>query len=233
MAIFKTHNHIPLLQGKEVELINAETTTGGSDEYWLQVESDTVLFSLQASVIGGTLDVKVYTEGNAADTTGNRVEIISFPTLSAPTNNLLLRKASTTMQKVRVVVTYTGASKFILRAKGISIGETTVKIAGSTAGDNYGVLIDTTPRLLVPVALVDQNGLSIVNNNPANGGILYVGFKSTLTTSSTATAGVKDGDAATPVPPGGSIGVDIAAGVTLYGLSDGPDIDVRILQLGG
>jgi hypothetical protein len=197
------------------------------------VQADTVLFSLQASVISGTLDVVVYTEGDAEDTTGNRVEIITFPTLSAPTSELLLRKAASTMQKVRVVITSTGSATFSLRARGISVGETTVKIAGSTDADNYGILIDTTPRLIIPVALVDQNGISIVNNNPANGGTLYVGFKSTITVASTATAGVRDTDAATPVPPGGSIGLDVAAGLTVYGVSDGQDIDVRILQLGG
>jgi hypothetical protein len=232
--VIKKHTSIgPLLQGHEFEIANEDLSAATENEYQFTVQSDTVLFSLQASVISGTLDVVVYTEGNSEDTVGNRTPVVTFPTLSAPTSELILKKAASTMAKVRVVITTTGAATFILRARGISVGETTVRLAGSTAADNYGVLIDSTPRLLIPVALVDQNGISIVNNNPANGGTLYVGFKSSITTGSTASVGSRDTDAATPVPPGGSIGLDVSAGLTVYGLSDGPDIDVRVLQLGG
>lgn len=230
MSIKKIINLGPLLQGHQFLIAKEDWSEATEIEYQFITKSDSVLFSLQASVVSGDLDVKVYTEGDSEDTVGYRKQLISFPTLSAPTNDLLLSKTAVTLQKVRVVVTSTGAAKFAINAKGIAAGEAEVKIAGATVADNSGILIDTTPRLIFPVSLTDRNGVSVLNNSTTS--TLYVGFKSTITTGNSATVGVPDQNAGTPIPPGSSIGLDIAAGLALYGVSDGNDIDVRLLEVG-
>ena len=64
------------------------------------------------------------------------------------------------------------------------------------------------------------------------GQVLYVGFKSTITTTNGAAPGVTDPDAATPVPPGSSIGLNVTAGLTVYGVTASGTADVRVIQLG-
>ena len=232
MAVLKKTHTNPLLPGKELEVIKLSETAGGSREIHFKTEADTILASLQASIVSGTVSVEFFTEGDSEDTPGNRVSIIQFPTLSAPTDELLLRKAASTLNKIRVVITWTGEATLSIYAKGISVGETTVNIAGAGGADNYGIAMDTTPRLLIPVALIDQNNVSIVNNSTAGGATLYVGFKPTITATSTATPGTTDDNAATPVPPGGSIGLNVTAGLTVYALTDAGIADVRVIQLG-
>jgi hypothetical protein len=217
----------PLDVGKELQVANLVVTEAYSQAYDFACDSEAILVSLFVDTTAGDVDVKVYTQGEK----GHTLEVISFPTVSAPTSELLIKKTAVALRRIRVVVTTTDAAEFEIRARGISNGISSVKIEGSSDADNYGILVDTTPRLLLPVALTDQNGVSVRNNSTS--GILYVGFKSTITAANTAVVGVADLNAAMPIVPGASMGIDIQAGVTLYGVSDGPDLDIRIMQLGG
>jgi hypothetical protein len=135
--------------------------------------------------------------------------------------------------QMRVEVITSDAAKYDIRAKGVDAGVSSVKIEGAGQADNYGIVADTTARLLIPVALVDQNDISIINNNPAGGQILWIGFKASITSGSVATPGVKDPDAATPIPPGSSLGLNVTAGLTVYGLTSAGTCDIRVIQLGG
>ena len=209
----------PLKAGKELEVYNEAPTAGASESRSFRIDSDTVVVSVQATAVSGTLDIEVFTETPG----GQDLKIIDFPTISAPTTNLLLRKAATSMAPVRIDVTYTGACTFVIRARASDLGEASFKISGATSGDNFSTSISGTASLIVPISLEDRNGLSIVNNSVA--GILYVGFTSSVTVAAGPNAG-------TPVKPGGSFGLDIAAGLTLYGISDSGSLDIRILEVG-
>ena len=213
----------PLELGRELEVLKQSPTEAGVDEGQFIILADTVLISIQATVVTGTLKVDVFTEGDDTDLVSSRLQIIDFPLLSAPTSELLLRKAASTLQKVRVVVTYTGSCSYIIRARGTAIGEASFKLLGATTAKHSGTSIGTSATLILPVALEDRNGVSIMNNNAS--GIMYVGFTSGVTVAAGALAG-------TPVKPGGSIGLDIAAGLGVYGIADVGSLDIRILELG-
>jgi hypothetical protein len=72
---------------------------------------------------------------------------------------------------------------------------------------------------LPSVALKYRRAITIFNND--NGlEILYIGFDPTLSTG-----------AGFPIQAGSSISMDINGQVVVYGISDGSDIDVRILEL--
>ena len=216
------------LQDQCVVLV--ECPTGASTkEKSLAVEASGVLLSLYVEELTGTLDVNVYTFTKD----GHEKLIDSFPTISAPTTELILRKQVEVHDHLRVEVITSGAAKYDIRAKGVEAGISSVIISGSGAADNYGILMDTTPRLIVPVSITDQNNVSIINNNPVGGATLYVGFKSTITTTNAAVVGVTDPNAASPVPPGASIGLSVTAGLSVYGVCASGTVDVRVVLLGG
>lgn len=210
-------------------VLNECPTAASTKDKTLTVQSSGVLLSLFVQELTGTLDVNVYTVTNK----GEEKLIDTFPQISAPTTELLLRKQVEVHNQIRVEVKTSGPAKYDIRAKGVEAGIASVSITGAGKADNYGVLMDTTPRLIVPVALEDQNNVSIINNNSPGGATLYVGFKSTISVGSTASVGTPDTDAASPIPPGGSIGLNVTAGLTVYGRADAGTVDVRIVLLGG
>lgn len=210
---------IPLTPGKEIQVFDGTVTGPETETARFRIDSDTLLVSVQAPAVSGTLDVNVYTE----TPDGQSTQIINFPVISAATTELLMRKAPTAMAPIRIEVTYSGTCTFTVRARASNLGEASFKISGSTAGDNFSTEITSTASLIVPVSLEDRNGMSIVNNDTS--AILYVGFNALVTVGPGPNAG-------TPVKPGGSFGLDIAAGLTLYGISDSTPIDVRVMEVG-
>lgn len=207
----------PLKLGKEITVLNKTAPAAGSDEVSFIIESDTVLVSLQASVVTGDLDVDVFTEG----TDGVQVRTINFPTLTAPTTDLVLRKASATMQKIVVKVTYTGSCSFIIRARGTATGEASFRILGNNDLLMSQKDVSTTAVSLIAAGLTDRSSVAVKNNNTT--GILYVG-------GSAGEATTTDG---WPVGPQEVFVVDIAAGQELYGIADAGTIDVRLSESGG
>jgi hypothetical protein len=209
-------------------LIECPTAASTIDKTFT-VQADGVLLSLFVESTVGTVDVNVYT----LTKTGHEKLVDSFPQISAPTVDIVIRKQVEVHDQMRVEVITSDAAKYDIRAKGVDAGVSSVKIEGAGQADNYGIVADTTARLLIPVALVDQNDISIINNNPAGGQILWIGFKASITSGSVATPGVKDPDAATPIPPGSSLGLNVTAGLTVYGLTSAGTCDIRVIQLGG
>lgn len=217
MSVIKRESKSPLKLGKELPVFNSSPTAAGTEEYRFIVEADTVLFSVQASVVSGTLKVEVFTEG----TDGAEVRTIEFPELSAPTTDLLLRKASATMQKVVVRATYSGACTFVVRARGTATGEASFRILGANDLVVSKTSVSTTAGAVVTAALTDRATVVIKNNNSTTG-VLYIA--ETLAKATTD---------AYPVGPQESFVVDIQAGQEIFGVADAGTIDVRIAETGG
>jgi hypothetical protein len=205
-----------LPQGKERLAIKEAPTAAGSKVVEFGVDADTVILSLYATSVSGDLDVTAETLGGEGS-----VEVISFPTISSPTTDLLIKKAATSMDRIRITATYTDGCDYEVRVRGIGTGATSVQILGAQDAKASQEDIGTTASVLVPSALTDRAGLILKNNNTS--GILYIGF-----TSGEATTGN-----GYPIGPGESIGIDVAAGQEVYGIASAGTVDVRLMEAGG
>jgi hypothetical protein len=214
---YRRINNVPLPVGKTTPLVRQETAADGVWEATLTIDSDSVLLSLfVSSLASGNLDVVAYTFAEA----GKEAEIITFPTIVAPTSELLLRKAAATLSNIRVVVTATGLATFDLRAKAISAGESSVKIVGAADLITDQLTVGNTPTSLIATSLTDRLGLVIRNWSSTD--TLYIGETALKATTS----------AGYPIAPGESLGIDIQAGQSLFGTADPTSVDLRIMQAG-
>ena len=211
-----SNTSIPLDLGKEIQVMDVTDTVAGSKTAKFAVDAESVLISLYVGSISGDLDVTVYTVGKD----GEEVAVITFPTISSPTTELFLKKAASVLQRIRVVVTYTGACEFNIRARGVSAEAASVKILGQNAGKNYATTITTTPALLIPISLVDRVGIAIHNTSATK--TIYMGFTALSTT-------VTDG---WEIAPGEKLGLDIASGVEVYCMVTSGSVTAKILEAG-
>ena len=207
--------------GNTCTILDECPTAAGTKTKDFVVESDSVLASLWIESISGDLDVVITT----LDDTGQELDVITFPTQSAPTSNILLRKAGTTLSKLKVTVTYTDAVKYrvTIRAINSGSGDTSIKVSGADDASASQTTVGTSATLLIPSALTDRAGLVLKNANAAGGDVLYVGF-------SAAQASTAVGY---PLQPGEALAMDVAAGVSVYGAAGSSTVDVRILEAGG
>lgn len=120
----------PLDLGKEIQVEKTSVSGATSETYELSLDAEAVLVSLFVNTTSGDVDVSVLTEG----ATGYDVEAFAFPTVSAPTTDLLLRKSASVLRKVRIVVTTTDSAEFEIRARGVSAAAASVTIEGSPPG---------------------------------------------------------------------------------------------------
>lgn len=207
----------PLDLGKELGVAKESPTTGGSEVYEFSLDSEAVLISLFVAATSGDVNVSVNTEGAQ----GQDVEVIVFPTITAPTSELLLRKTASVLRKVRVYITYTGACTYDIRARGVSGGASSFKILGNSNILMSQIDASTTPIALIPASLTDRASVAIKNYNTT--GVLFLG----------GTAGEADPTIGWPVGPQESYVVDVSAGQEIYGRSDAGTIDVRLSETGG
>jgi hypothetical protein len=208
----------PLTQGKEVQVLKSTKTAAGTETVIFSVDAETVLVSAAIISTSGDVTIKVYTQGGDD---GQELEIISFPTISAPTTSLVMRKAAQTLQRVKVEVTYTGACAYNIRARGVAAAAASVTIEGS---GNFTVEqkdVTTSAAVLLAAGLTDRRGILVRNH--ATTETLYIA--ETLAKATTA-----DGY---PVPAGGNIAIDLQAGAAIYAVADSGTIDTRIVQVGG
>lgn len=206
--------------GKTERLI-AETTIGaGETSKEGSIISDSLLATLWVdSVTSGTLTVSVYTLTD----TGKEVELFSFPQLTAPTTNILLKKAGISLQRYRVKAVYTGECTYEVHIRAVSgIGESSTRILGSQSWDVGQVTIGTTAQVLIPAAIIDRRGF-IIRNFSTSGQLIYIA-ESPL--SATEEIGF-------PIPPGETFAVDVASGAEVYVISSAEGADVRYAQAGG
>jgi hypothetical protein len=208
----------PVDQGRTILAIDEVWAGPDTKSTTVLITSDSVLVSVWVETItGGTLSVVCSTVTQE----GREFEIINFPPVAAHTTQLLLRKASLALSKIKVTATTTGSCTFQVHVKGINIGETTTKIAGSAAAVAIPYIATSTPAILIPATLQDRAAVQILNNGPS--GTLYIGFDASQAT-------VGNGY---PVGVGGYWSGDLAAGGLIYASTSGPAIDVRTIQAFG
>lgn len=205
-------------EGKEFQVMDITAAGAGTSTQAFNIDAESVLFSLYVGSVTGDLTVTAYTTGLDEQET----EIVVFPTISAPTSELLLKKAAATLQKIRVVATYTGACSFNLRARGVSAGASSVKIEGATGFRVSKKSVTTTASALLPASLADRTAIHIINIDPI--ATLWV-----AETSGKASAT----DGAPIYANGGNLTIDLAAGSTIYGAVTAGTLDVRIIETSG
>lgn len=206
-------------EGTQERLISETTAGAGSTAREGSVASDTLLVSLWVnSVDSGSLTVTAYTLTDE----GKQVQIISFPALTTGTTDLLLKKSAISLQRFKIVATYTGACSYEVYVRAISAGETTARILGSANWAVNQATVGVSPMLLIPAVLSDRRGL-IIRNHSTAGQTLYVG-------ESLATAAIAVGY---PITPGEAFAVDLESGAAIYAVSDNAGADARYAQAGG
>lgn len=208
----------PLPQGKTAVVIDETVTAAGLTVKEFGIDSDSVLISVFAENVTGDLDivVKTVTDNNLGI---KELPVITFPTITAATSNLIIRKAAAVMSRIRIEVTYTGTATYQVWARGVGTGEASVRILGASDGSSTQVDIGSvTPTLLVPSALADRSGIIIKNYNAS--GVLYLGYSSAEANSLTGY----------PIGPNEALAIDISASGAIYGIASTGTIDCRIMQ---
>ena len=210
-------------QGKQRLVLDECPTAAGSESVELGILADTVIVTRLVTSISGDLDVKVETVAGsqAGSPTAQTLEVITFPTVSAPTTELVIRKAAAINDRIRVTATYTDAAKFQVIVRGTTTGENTVSILGPGAARASQIDVSAAGTLLIPASLADREGL-VVKNFASGGEILYVGF-------TPAESAISIGY---PLSPGEAIGIDLGAGEAVYGTPSAGTVDTRLIESG-
>lgn len=198
-------------------IIEEAPTAGGTKVETFSIHSGSVMVSVFARTVDASLQVTIYTYGDNED---EDLEIITFPALSAPTTNMLLKKSSLTLNKIKVVVTYTGACDYTILARGIESADSTVSIAGANSASASQKDVGVTALELIPASLLDRKGLILRNNSET--AIVYIGYTE-------AEATIANGF---PLYAKDAIPVDVEAGVDVWAISTEAATDIRIMEAG-
>lgn len=196
----------------------SETTVGsGSTVKEGSILTDSILATLWVNSIGsGTLSVSIYTLTDV----GKEALLFSFPVVSASTTNLLLKKAAISLQRFRIVATYTGICNYEVYVRAVEgAGESSSVIQGAGSLTSDQTSIGTTPTILIASILTDRQGLVVKNWSTT--GNLFI----------SESAGKLPGQG-WPLAPKDAIALDVGAGTAIYGVSDAGTLDIRILQAG-
>ena len=208
---------MPLALQEHTIVLSESTSTPKTFNRTIDVQSSGVLLSLFVQSLSGSLDVNVYTLTRA----GEEKLIDTFPTISAPTTELILRKQVEVHNHMRVEVITSDAAVFDIRAKGVESGIASVQLLGANAWNVQNESV-TTRQLLISADLDDRNGLLIRNANFNGLEILRI-----AETEAKLIAGVY-----ASVLPGESLQPDIRAGSEVWAESSGPGIRVEIVEIG-
>lgn len=207
----------PISPGKTVTVIRETALPAGTHNRLFAIDSDSILLSLWVGdLASGTVTVRCFTQADE----GQEKEIITFPVLSAPSTELLLQKAALALAVIRVEVVCTEQISIDLRAKGIGLGESTVKIQGADAWQVSQTNITTVPAQVIPTSLTARSGLVIKNNSTATLYLAEVAVKATPSVGY-------------PLGAGESLAFDLIAGQEVWGVASAGTIDVRIAESGG
>lgn len=207
-----------LYPGTQQQVITETTSQPNTTTREVSVLSDTVLTSLYVtSVTSGTLQVNIYTLTDV----GKEVLLYSYPLLSVGTTDLLLRRASVCLQRVRIEAIYTGVCSYEIYARAISGGLSDARIIGSTNWETDQITVGTSPIILIPAVLTDRNGV-VIKNWSTTQNIFVAESSAKLVANKGYPLAGRDG-----------LALDIAAGAAIWIVSDSPGADVRIAQSGG
>jgi hypothetical protein len=204
--------------GKEIQILDLSESGAGTSVIQFSIDAESVLLSLFVASVTGSVTVTATTVGAE----GQEIEIIAFPAITSATSDILLRKAASTLQRIRVTAIYTGAVTLNLRARGVSAGAASVKVEGATSFRVSQKTITTTTDTLVASSITDRTALTIVNVNEL--GVLWV-----AETEAKATPLL----GAPVYASGGSLSMDLAAGSTIYATAASGTVDVRIIETAG
>lgn len=202
--------------GKTLQIFDGQLTGSGETciDFTLD-DSDSLLASLYVrSVTSGTVSAVVYT----VTVTGEKVAVITFPDITAPTTELLLKKAAVGLSNMQLCITHTGDAEVSVYGKGLTAGEASVRVLGASEIRTSQVNVGTSPTLLIPAALTDRAGMVI--KHWSTSGVLYIAEGSPEAVLSTAY----------PMEAKEAMGIDVAAGVEIWAVADAGTIDVRILE---
>lgn len=206
-------------QGVQINALELAPTGAGSKSRELIIQSDSILVTLYAGSVAGTLDVVVYAQDGRPG--GNETELFRFPQLTAGTTELLLRRAAISTANVRIAATYSDACDFKVQARAINGGLESVKIVGSANLQTSQLTIGTTPAILIPSALEDRIG--VVIKNWSTGTDVYIGESAAKAVPGTGY----------PLAGRDAVAIDVAAGSTIYASTATGTADVRIAETGG
>lgn len=204
--------------GTQELLIREATIAPGTTSEEGVIQTDALLATLFVnSVTSGTLTVSVY----ALTDVGKELLLFTFPTIVAPSTELVMKKSGVTLARFVVRATYTGICDYEIYIRAINnTGESSTRILGS---NNWRVdQQDVTPvaAALISVALTDRNGVLVKNWSSTS----TVYLAETLVK-----ATVADGY---PLAPKDALSMDIAAGNEVYAVTDVGTADVRIAESG-
>lgn len=209
--------------GTQLSVLRRDETVAGSADITFDVQSDSVLCTLFAEVNSGDLDVTVYgiTQGGPADNSvAHETPLISFPTVSAPTADLLIQTAAATTSRLRVKATWTGEVKFDVQARAINGGTSTTRVvtAGAIAMEQITVNTGAAQTVISP-ALIDSVGF-MLRNWSTNGAIIYVAETPAKAVPATGW----------PLGPGDVVDISVKAGQAYYASATLDGADLRIVK---
>lgn len=213
----------PLQAGAQARIFVMSPTAAGTQTAVVTTEADTILISLFAGSVSGTLDVNVYNVVGPAQTGGavRRALAFSFPQLTATTADLLLRRGAVTTEQVEIEVVYSGPCEFEIWARAIYAGSTDTKILGAASLRVSQVTVTTTPVILIPASLNDRSGIVIKNWSTTTD--LFVGESAAKATSAVGY----------PLAARDGLAIDLAAGQAIWGVAGSGTVDVRLGESGG
>lgn len=213
----------PLQPGAQARIFVSSPTEAGSQAQIVTTEADTILVSLWAQSVAGTLTVSVWNVVGPAQTGGERRRALAFafPLLAADTTDLLIRRAAVTTEQVEITVAYSAACEFEVWARAIYGGSTDARILGAEALRVTQQNVTTTPILLIPASLTDRAGLLIKNWSATTN--MYIGES----------AAKADPAVGYPLASRDAVAADLAAGQEVWGVAESGTVDVRLAELGG
>jgi len=214
-----------LQKGVQQSLIRRDAMVSGSADVQFETLSDSLLVTLFAEVLTGTLDVSIWaiTVGGPADSTpAQEIKLFSFPTISAPSTDLLIQTAAAVTQRLRIKATWIGAAKFDVQARAIDGGTSKSQVitAGALVMDKVTINAGA-PQILIPFSLTESVGF-LVKNWSSNGAVVYV---AETTAKATPSLGF-------PIAPGDTFDVSVKAGQAYYASSSINGADLRIIKGG-
>lgn len=205
--------------GTQERIFDITATEAGVSRKLGVIESDSLLATLWVTSIdvSATLDIDIYTQTDA----GKRVKLFSFPQLTGPSTDLLLRKSGVSMQEFEVVATYTGPVQFEMYIRAITgSGESNTRILGAGNWRVSQETVTTSAAVLIPASLTDRNGLLVKNWDATN---------TVFIAESLASATIGTGY---PLAPRDALAVDLAAGSEVYAVTNAGTADIRIVEVG-
>lgn len=204
--------------GTQEQLIAEAPTQAGVTTRDGSVKTDSLLATLWVNSTAGNLDVTVYTLTDE----GKMVELFHFPTISAGSTDLLLKKSGVSLQRFLVRAEYSGACDYEIYIRAVTgAGESSTRILGASNWRVSQVGITNVASVLIPASLDDRNGILVKNWDDT--GTLYIAEDISKAT-------ILEGY---PLAPKDALALDIASGASVYAIADELVVDVRIAESGG